>query len=456
MQVAPAETQVCDITGKLADSGKRCVSMRSNKRQTPSRFATSGYLLYVCLIIFLFCISAIYAIPALPWSEVDGEEMPIVDNKIFWHPLERAILLSDYQLLIMFYKILFSKTSCGKFLCEGIYNATEILAPNWYLDWENEIYNLTNKALKQSMESNTQSIPNTIRHNRETRQIHNHKAVILSLRSVSEKNPHLFLNISNNWENITVTTFKYFTRKLTTLSKMTYGSTIISTRITQNYDSYKETSIINNIKQMIGEIEPPVLFEQYDEVEFCLLTHNQELVCSGRDRAAKLLCIQQISLWKSAENEIFRNELTIDVKRLAGVTSQFSTEYNRVHHNIWQWYLSRLEERNWQYLNQVSVNERDESRNITLSLPLPPMVMKLPINYNLEQRNTLIDYSFRLSVSRYTNIFDDYTNNHTTPPEYKCVAYSLLRLLNDRLTEGWPVAIQTVQNGNLNQIKQIF
>ena len=191
---------------------------------------------------------------------------------------------------------------------------------------------------------------------------------------------------------------------------MRYGSTIFSTRTTQNYDSYKTTTIIYRDEQMIGEVEPRVLFEQYDEKESSLLTHNQELVRSGRNRAAKLLCIQQISHWTSAENEIVRNELNIDVVRSAGVTlhiSQFSTEYNRAHHNIGQWYLSRLEERNWQYLKQVSVNKRDESRNITLSLPLPPMVMKVPINYKWELRNTLIDYSFRLSVTRYTNIFED-------------------------------------------------
>ena len=53
-QVAPAEKQPSDIAGQLADSCKRRVPERSNKGQTPSRFATSGYLLYVCLIIFLF------------------------------------------------------------------------------------------------------------------------------------------------------------------------------------------------------------------------------------------------------------------------------------------------------------------------------------------------------------------------------------------------------------------
>ena len=118
---------------------------------------------------------------------------------------------------------------------------------------------------------------------------------------------------------------------------------MFSTRPTHNYDSYKETIIINRDELMIIEVEPGVLFEQYDEEEFGLLTHNQKLVCRGQDRAAKLLCIQQICHWTSAENVIFQNELNIDVEKSAGVIShisQLSIEYNRAHHNIRQWYLS--------------------------------------------------------------------------------------------------------------------
>ena len=157
-QVAPPVNQLTDIAGQLADSCKRRVSKQSNKGKTFSRFASSGYLLYVCLIIFLFCTSAINAIPVSPWSEVDGEEMPIVDNKILCHSLVRAILLSDYPFLIVSYKILSQKTSSETFLCEGIYNATEKFAPNWYLDWEKEIDDLTNKALNKSLERNTRRI----------------------------------------------------------------------------------------------------------------------------------------------------------------------------------------------------------------------------------------------------------------------------------------------------------
>ena len=115
----------------------------------------------------------------------------------------------------------------------------------------------------------------------------------------------MFLNISTNWKNTTVNNFKYFTSKLTTLSKITYGSTIFSKRTTQNNDIYEETTIINRDKQMIGEVEPRVLFDKYNGKLSSLLTHNKELVYSGRDRAAKLLCIQQISPWTNAENEIF-------------------------------------------------------------------------------------------------------------------------------------------------------
>ena len=58
----------------------------------------------------------------------------------------------------------------------------------------------------------------------------------------------------------------------------------------------------------------------------------------------------------------------------------------------------------------------------------------------MELRDTLIDYSFRLSIERYTNIFEDCTNNHSTPSTNKCVAYRLLRVQDGRLIEGWPVA----------------
>ena len=76
---------------------------------------------------------------------------------------------------------------------------------------------------------------------------------------------------------------------------MTYGTTIYSTRTTQNYDRYKETTIVNRDEQMIEEVEPRELIEQYNEEESSLSIHNQELVRSGRDRAAKLLYIKRIS-----------------------------------------------------------------------------------------------------------------------------------------------------------------
>ena len=151
------------------DASLRRVSSRPNKGQTPSRFATSGYLLYVCLIILFICISVIDAIPVSPWSESDGDEKPLIDNNVLWHPWERAILLSGYQFLIVSYKVLPPKTSSGKFLCGGTYNATEIPAPTWYIEWENEIDILTNRALNVTSRTNTRREKTTIRHSRDTR-----------------------------------------------------------------------------------------------------------------------------------------------------------------------------------------------------------------------------------------------------------------------------------------------
>ena len=72
------------------------------------------------------------------------------------------------------------------------------------------------------------------------------------------------------------------------------------------------------------EVEPRVLFEQYDEEESSLSTHNQELVCSGRARASKILCIQQLSHLTIAENKIFRTKLNIYDETSAGVISHIT------------------------------------------------------------------------------------------------------------------------------------
>ena len=82
----------------------------------------------------------------------------ILDSYNFWHPWERVICLSGYQFLIVSYKVLFPKTFAGKYLCEGLYDESELSTPSWYIDWKHEIESLTFRSLRLSEINTTKSI----------------------------------------------------------------------------------------------------------------------------------------------------------------------------------------------------------------------------------------------------------------------------------------------------------
>ena len=123
------------------------VSNRTTKGQPPIRFCHSGYVAFLITILFLVLVNGADSSPIPPWNNMSPEDAPILDGAVLWHPLERAILLSEYQFVIVACKVLPPKTSNGKFLCGGVYNSTEISAPEWYLQWEREIENWTQRSL---------------------------------------------------------------------------------------------------------------------------------------------------------------------------------------------------------------------------------------------------------------------------------------------------------------------
>ena len=114
-------------------SDARRVSTRTTKGQPLICFGHSGYVAFLIAILFLIFVNGAEASAIPSWSNVSPENAPILDGAVRWHPWERAILLSGYQFVIVAYKVLPPKKSNGKFLCGGVYNSTEISAPEWYL-----------------------------------------------------------------------------------------------------------------------------------------------------------------------------------------------------------------------------------------------------------------------------------------------------------------------------------
>ena len=114
-------------------SDSRRVSTRTTTNQPSIRFGNSGYVAFLIAIFLFLCLSVASASPIPSWNNMAQEHAPILDGEVLWHPWERAILLSEYQFVIVAYKVLSPKTSGGKSLCGNAYNSTEIAAQEWYL-----------------------------------------------------------------------------------------------------------------------------------------------------------------------------------------------------------------------------------------------------------------------------------------------------------------------------------
>ena len=132
-----------------SETENKRASTRTTKGQVTGRYSPTLFM-FALLILIALILDATGATPVPPWAYGQSKIPPIIDGHTLWHPWERAILLSGYQFLIVSYKVLPPKTSAGKYLCGGSYNETEVSAPSWYIEWEQEIENITKRSLKLS------------------------------------------------------------------------------------------------------------------------------------------------------------------------------------------------------------------------------------------------------------------------------------------------------------------
>ena len=200
----------------------------------------------------------------------------IQEDHVLWHPWERAVLLKNYQFLIVSYKVLPPKTSGGKYLCGESYNGTVIDAPVWYLEWENEVESWTQRTFALRTVPNASGQTST-RHVRDTYRI---------------KLPRILFPSQEKSYNVTSTVTNFaFTAETTTRPTIS-GTSTQAVRL---------------------------LYQQVDNDAQVLRSHDQGMFRSGRLSASRNLCKQHLSSWSTADNEIFLNELGLDVERSHGI-----------------------------------------------------------------------------------------------------------------------------------------
>ena len=150
-----------------------------------------------------------------------------------------------------------------------------------------------------------------------------------------------------------------------------------------------------------------------------LRTHDQDMVCTSRLRAAKLLCKQRMSQWTTAENTIFLSELGIDIERASGIMShinQLHFDYMPAMNSPGQWFQVQMERREWQFHKQIVVSDDDDTREISICLSLPPLVLKVSDQWYWPLRNMLVDFTFPIKIERITNLDDKCSYTRTVTP----------------------------------------
>ena len=255
---------------------------------------------------------------------------------------------------------------------------------------------------------------------------------------------------------VSVRTIPKFPNFSSTLNTIMQFNAIHS--VTTETTTYALNATTGSVTKPTNTIRPLLLVREVPNDAPLLRTHDQEMVGSSRIRASKLLCKQRLSQWTVAENTIFNSGLGVDIERSAGILShvnRFHSDYMRAIDNPGQWFQIQLEQREWQYHKQIILNDDDDTRKILISLPLPPLILKVSSEWYWPLHNEIIDFTFRIKVERLTNLNDECSYTRSATPSYKCIAIPVVRLEDGTIHTDWEISRRIFQLGSCREVEHI-
>ena len=186
------------------------------------------------------------AAPFPLWNKEITKEQPIINELILWHPWERAIFLREYQFLTVVYKF-YPRVSLVENFCGGSFNGTEIDAPSWYTEWEQEIELWTQRSLSLTLID----VPQEANYNRQTRS----------------------------------------TETLPPIKRVVLSTSYIS------HETLRQTSSILIVSDAVRSTNIPnqIVVQQVNAQGQSLISHDQELVRSNRRISLTNLCKHRLS-----------------------------------------------------------------------------------------------------------------------------------------------------------------
>lgn len=411
-QAAQAEPGIQPAQSNEASSVQeiRRVSTRSTKGKMPLYFSPSQYMFIALLFIILFGVTDA-DMPAPSFGNHFKDETPIIENQILWHPWERAILLNNYQFLIVSYKILPPKTSSGKYLCGKTYNGSEIVAPLWYIEWEREIEHLTKRSL------NITEIPvltTSIRGRRSTDDTVRNQPIAISLKNYY---PQLSANVSHISNSHVVPANESKTFKI------------------------------------------PVIVQTIDNQQPKLDSHDDKILQMGRSQQAWLLCRQRMTDWGigSRNDQVF-SQFFIDIYNSEFVISsinKFKTNYLLGANDPSTWFRDQLILRDRFYEKQIIFSNENDLRTVRVKIPLPPLVVKVPDSWDSQYSGKTIDFTFSLFFENTANFTEECQETTVLSPILKCSTEPLIRLEDDGADISWATLHRLLHVGDTTVLQSI-
>ena len=97
---------------------------------------------------------------------------------------------------------------------------------------------------------------------------------------------------------------------------------------------------------------------------------------------------------------------------------RLQTSYQQAYEDPGQWFYSRFAELNLLFTREVALIAEEKLRQISISLPLPPISLKVPEAWYWPLRNTIIDFTFHLNIRRTSSIVFDCENSQSVSIKY--------------------------------------
>ena len=127
---------------------------------------------------------------------------------------------------------------------------------------------------------------------------------------------------------------------------------------------------------------------------------------------------------------------------------RLQTTYQQAFEDTGQWFYWRFEELNLLFTREVALIAEETLRQISISLPLPPIVLKVPETWYWPLRNTILDFTFHLDIQRTSSIVSDCENSLSVPIKYLCKASPIMRLEDGTSRTDWNLADRVLKVGN--------